>query len=167
MVSKKEGGSMEPDWSEIRNEYISTKTSYRKLADKYGIHYRKIAKVGQREDWDGQRSQLAHRAVTKTIEKLSTAQANRAEKLAAVSDLLLDRVRDILENRPEVLEDTQAMRHISAVIRDYKEIQGIKAPRDAEEQEARIAKLRKDANEEQNKEPIRVIIGEGLDEYCN
>lgn len=37
---------------------------------------------------------------------------------------------------------------------------------DAQEQRARIAKLQKEAQaEEQNKEPIRVIIDDGLTEY--
>ena len=149
---------MEADWSAIKNEYISTKTSYRKLADKYGIHYRKIAKVGQREDWDGQRTQLAHRTVTKTIERLSTTQADRAAKLASVSDLLLDQVKELLENKPEILEDTQAMRHISSVLKDYKEIQSIKGQRDTEEQEARIAKLQREAEKDADDKDRTVIV---------
>ena len=150
---------MEADWSAIRNEYISNpKTSYRKLAEKHGVHYRTIAKVGQREDWDGQRTQLTHKAVTETIEKLSAAQADRALRLAEVSDLLLEKVRDLLESKPEILEDTQAMRHISAVIKDYKDIQGIRSQKDAEEQEARIAKLRREAEKDADDKDKTVIV---------
>lgn len=154
------------DWEKIKAEYLTTKTSYRKLADKYGVHYKTIADKGKKENWEGLRSQIAHKTLTKTIEKVSTSQADRAAKLAGVSDLLLDKVKDILENHPELLEDTQAMKHISGVLKDYKEIQCIKSQKDLDEQDARIAKLRREAeSEDTNREPIRVIIDSGLDEY--
>lgn len=154
------------DWNKIRNEYISTKTSYRKLGEKYGVHYKTIADKGKKENWEGLRSQVSHKTLTKTIDKVSTSQADRAAKLASVSDLLLDSVKDLLEKHPEVLEDTQAMKHISGVLKDYKEIQGIKSQKDLEEQDARIAKLRKEAeSDEANREPVRVIIEDGLSEY--
>ena len=154
------------DWNKIRNEYISTKTSYRKLGEKYGVHYKTIADKGKKENWEGLRSQVSHKTLTKTIDKVSTSQADRAAKLASVSDLLLDSVKDLLEKHPEVLEDTQAMKHISGVLKDYKEILGIKSQKDLEEQDARIAKLRKEAeSDEANREPVRVIIEDGLSEY--
>lgn len=138
------------DWNAIKTEYISTKTSYRKLAEKYGVHYKTIADKGKKENWEGLRSQVSHKTLTKTIDRVSTSQADRAAKLASVSDLLLDSVKDLLEKHPEVLEDTQAMKHISGVLKDYKEIQGIKSQKDLEEQEARIAKLRREAEKEED-----------------
>ena len=138
------------DWQAIKTEYITTKTSYRKLAEKYGVHYKTIADKGKKENWEGLRSQVAHKTLTKTIDRVSTSQADRAAKLACVSDLLLDKVKDLLENHPELLEDTQAMKHISGVLKDYKEIQGIKAQKDLEEQDARIAKLRREAEKEED-----------------
>lgn len=154
------------DWNAIKTEYISTKTSYRKLAEKYGVHYKTIADKGKKENWEGLRSQVSHKTLTKTIDRVSTSQADRVAKLASVSDLLLDSVKDLLEKHPEVLEDTQAMKHISGVLKDYKEIQGIKSQKDLEEQDARIAKLRREAeSDDGNKEPIRVIIDDGASDY--
>ena len=149
------------DWQAIRNEYITTKTSYRKLAEKYGVHYKTIADKGKKEDWEGLRSQVAHKTLTKTIDRVSTSQADRAAKLACVSDLLLDKVKDLLENHPELLEDTQAMKHISGVLKDYKEIQGIKAQKDLEEQDARIAKLRREAEKEEQNHDVTITIEGG------
>lgn len=150
------------DWQAIKTEYITTKTSYRKLAEKYGVHYKTIADKGKKENWEGLRSQVAHKTLTKTIDRVSTSQADRAAKLACVSDLLLDKVKDLLENHPELLEDTQAMKHISGVLKDYKEIQGIKAQKDLEEQDARIAKLRREAekDEDTNTEVV-ITFGSG------
>ena len=151
------------DWQKIKTEYITTKTSYRKLAEKYGVHYKTIADKGKKEKWEDLRSQVAHKALTKTIEKVSTSQADRASKLASVSDLLLDKVKDLLENHPEVLADTQAMKHISGVLKDYKEIQMIKSAKDLEEQDARIAKLRKEAEKEEDQSKDVTIVIEGGD----
>ena len=150
------------DWQAIRNEYITTKTSYRKLAEKYGVHYKSIADKGKKENWEGLRSQVAHKTLTKTIDKVSTSQADKAAKLACVSDLLLDKVKDLLENHPEILEDTQSLKHISGVLKDYKEIQGIKGQKDLEEQDARIAKLRREAEkEEDTNTEVVITFGSG------
>ena len=155
------------DWQKIKTEYISTKTSYRKLAEKYGVHYKTIADRGKKEKWEELRSQVSHKALTKTIERISTSQADRASKLASVSDLLLDKVKDLIENRPDILRDTQALKHISGVLKDYKEIQGIKAQKDLEEQDARIAKLRKDAEKDTNEKPsITITLEGGLSDYA-
>lgn len=149
------------DWQAIKTEYITTKTSYRKLAEKYGVHYKTIADKGKKEKWEELRSQFAHKTLTKTLDKASTSQADRAAKLIGVSDLLLDKVKDLLENNPEVLADTQAMKHISGVLKDCKEIQGIKSDKDLEEQDARIAKLRREAekDEKQDRDVTITISG--------
>ena len=156
------------DWQAIKTEYISTKTSYRKLAEKYGVHYKTIADKGKKENWEELRSQVSHKTLTKTIERVTTSQADRAAKLTDVSDLLLDKARELLENYPELLLDTKAMKNISGVLRDYKEIHGIKAQKDLEEQEARIAKLRREAEKEEdtNTEVIITFGTEGKAQWA-
>lgn len=155
------------DWQAIKTEYITTKTSYRKLAEKYGVHYKTIADKGKKEKWEELRSQVAHKTLTKTIDKVSTSQADRAAKLIGVSDLLLDKVKDLLENNPELLADTQAMKHISGVLKDCKEIQGIKSDKDLEEQDARIAKLRREAEKDGKEKPsVTITLEGGLSDYA-
>lgn len=39
------------DWLSIKNEYVNTNTSYRKLAQKYGVNKDTIAKRAQSENW--------------------------------------------------------------------------------------------------------------------
>ena len=75
-------------------------------------------------------------------------------------------IRQALESDDRILLDSQSMKHISGVLKDLKEIQMIRSDADLREQEARIAKLQREAQEDQNKEPIRVIIDDGLNEYC-
>ena len=154
------------DWKAIETEYITTATSYRKLAQKYGVHYNAIANRSKQEGWISKRKQFCDRTVTKAVDAISNKQADRAAKLMDVSDLLLDKVKSLLENDPEVLEDTKRMKNISGVLKDIRDIQMIKSDADMREQEARIRNLQRQAEQEDtNKEPIRVIIDDGLSDY--
>ena len=88
---------------------------------------------------------------------------DRATNLIAVSDLLLEKVKSLLESDAEVLADTQSMKHISGVLKDIKEVQMIRSDADMREQEARIANLRKQAEKEENTNKDVTITIEGGD----
>jgi len=156
------------DWSKIKTEYITTDTSYRKLAEKYGINKDTIYAKAKKEGWPDKRRQFVDRTQTKMLAVEETRTVDRATKLLDVSDLLLMKVRQLLESDDKIALDTQGMRHISGVLKDLKEIQMVRSEADLREQEARIAKLQREAREEDtNKEPIRVIIDDGLDGYTH
>ena len=154
------------DWKKIKTEYITSNTSYRKLAQKHGISYQAICRRSQAEQWSEQREQHMNKTVTKAINKISEKQVDRAANLVAVSDLLLAKVKRLLETDAEVLIDTQSMKHISGVLKDIKEIQMIRSDADMREQEARIANLRKQAEKEEleNRE-IKVTIDGDIEVY--
>lgn len=153
------------DWQKIKTEYITTDTSYRKLSEKYGIHYKVIADKGKDEGWKELRSQHTHKTLTKTLDVISKKQVDRAAKLIDVSDLLLGKVKDLLETDSGLPIDPQSMKHISGVLKDIKEIQMIKSEKDLEEQDARISKLRREADAEDDDKNKTVIVtiagGEG------
>ena len=154
------------DWNAIKTEYITTDTSYRKLAQKHGVHYNAIANRAKQEGWISQRNQYCDKTMTNTLDAISDKQVDRATNLISVADQLLAKVKSLLETDAEVLSDTQSMKHISGVLKDIKEIQMIRSDADMREQEARIANLRKQAeSEDTNKEPIRVIIDDGVERY--
>ena len=151
------------DWKKIKTEYITTDTSYRKLAQKYGVHYNAIANRAKQEEWISQRNQYCDKTMTNTLEAISDKQVDRAANLISVSDLLLNRVKSLLEMNAEVLSDTQSMKHISGVLKDIKEIQMIRSDADMREQEARIANLRKQAEKDDNQSRDVTITIEGGD----
>ena len=152
------------DWQKIKTEYITTDTSYRKLAQKHGVHYNAIANRAKQEGWISQRNQFCDTTVTKTVNAISNKQVDRATKLIDVSDLLLAKVKSLLETDSELLMDTQGMKHISGVLKDIKEIQGIKSKKDLEEQDARIAKLRREAEGDEDRDDTPKLVVEGLPE---
>ena len=155
------------DWQKIKTEYITTDTSYRKLAQKYGVNYRTICVRSKQEGWIEQREQHINDTTTKTINAISEKQVDRATKLVSVADLLLAKVKSLVESDAEVLSDTQSLKHISGVLKDIKEIQMIKSDADLREQEARIAKLQKEAEAEEKKDNTIIIqFSEGSEEYA-
>ena len=151
------------DWQKIKTEYITTNTSYRKLGEKYGIHYKVISQKGKDEEWVELRSQHRDKTLTKTLDTISDKQVDRASNLISVSDLLLAKVKSLLETNAEVLADTQSMKHISGVLKDIKEIQMIRSDADMREQEARIKNLQKQAEKEDGPSKDVTITIEGGD----
>ena len=152
------------DWQAIKTEYITTNTSYRKLAQKYEIHYKVISDRGKDEGWVELRSQYRDKTLTNTLDKISEQEANRAVKIHNVADKLLNKIEAMVDGEKPL--DTKSIRALTAAVKDLKEIHSIKSDLDKQEQRARIANLQKQADKtEDNKEPIQVIIGGDLSEY--
>lgn len=151
------------DWSKIKTEYVTTETSYRKLADKYGINKDTICAKAKKEGWPELRRQFLDRTQTKMLAVEEARTVDRATKLLDVSDLLLTKVRQRLESDDKIALDTQGMRHISGVLKDLKEVMMVRSDADLIEQEARIAKLRREAekDEEEKDKTVTVTIAGG------
>jgi transcriptional regulator of heat shock response len=109
------------------------------------------------------REQHKNNTTTKTLEKISQHKANRAAKIHTVADKLLLKIESLVD-RPGMMP--KDVRSLVAAVKDLKEIQSIRSDLDEQEQKARIANLQKQADKtDDNKEPIRVIIGDDLSEY--
>jgi hypothetical protein len=130
------------DWQAIKTEYITTQTSYRKLAEKYGVSRVQIGNVGRDEKWVELRRQHLDNTVTKTVAAVENAQVNRAKKMQSVADKLLLKI-EALVDRPGMMP--KDIRSLVAAVKDLKEIQGVKSELDEKEQRARIANLEKQA----------------------
>ena len=153
------------DWQAIKTEYITTDTSYRKLAQKHGVNYQAICHRSKEEGWIEQREQYRNDTITKTLDKISQQEANRAAKIHSVADKLLLKIEAMVESGRPL--DTKGIRALTAAVKDLKEIQSVRSELDKQEQEARIANLRKqaDKDDDSGKEPIQVIISGDLMEY--
>lgn len=152
------------DWQAIKTEYITTNTSYRKLAQKYGLNYNSVADKGKAEGWVEMRNQFQVKTQSEIVDAISEQEVDRAKKIQTVADKLLNKIEAMVDSQRPL--DTKGIRALTAAVKDLKEIQSIKSDLDKQEQEARIANLRKQADkEDDNKEPIQVIIGGDLMEY--
>ena len=149
------------DWNKIKTEYITTDTSYRKLAEKHGVGESTLFARASKEKWVEQKEQHQSKTVAKTLDAISKKQVDRATRLITVADKLLNKVENLIESDDKVLLDTQGMKHISGVLKDIKEIQMIRSDKDLEEQDARIAKLRKEAEKEEQNTDVHITIEGG------
>jgi hypothetical protein len=84
------------DWNELRTEYISTETSYRKLADKYNVPVSTIFKRAKKEDWVGLKKQNNDNMVAITLDTCSEMQVKRMERLQDATDELLTKIEEAI-----------------------------------------------------------------------
>lgn len=174
------------DWITIKTEYITTLTSYRKLADKYGVHFRAVSERAKAEGWVAARATYREGLVTKAVQKAEDIQSDKLARIDKAADRLMSKLeraideldlviamkktktKDIEYNngeRPDkptreviveeetvetvsVMVDRAGLRMITAALRDLKEVKMIRSELDRQEQEARIANLRRQAESE-------------------
>lgn len=175
------------DWQAIKAEYITTDTSYRKLAKKYDVGYQAICHRSKEEGWIAERNQYKNKTVSKAIEKISSQQANKLARINSLADKLLEKLEqaageldkviivhkekvevgnketttEYRESRDGGLVDRAGLRHLTAALKNIKEVQMLQTELDRREQEARIANLQKQAekDEDQINAPTLVITG--------
>ena len=147
------------DWQAIKTEYITTDTSYRKLAQKHGIGYSVIGERARLEGWVEQREQFRNKTISKTLDKISQQEANRAARIHTVADKLLDKIEAKVDAvDPEYIPE-KAIRSLTAALKDLKEVLSVKSALDEQEQRARIANLQKKADKDEDKtEEIEVVF---------
>lgn len=152
-----------PDWKKIKAEYIAGGTSYRKLAKKYDVSLTTLQRYATKEKWTDLRQQAEAKADTKIVNSVSQKQADRASKIIDVADKLLDKISETVAAMD--ITDTQGLKHLTSALKDLKEIKGFKSDADMREQEARIAKLQKEAEEDDtdSKKEVVVTIEGGVD----
>lgn len=155
------------DWKKIKAEYIAGGMSYRELAEKHNVSFDTLAKLAAKENWRKLKQKTAEKITQKIIDLESDKQAERMQRLLTVSDKLLEAVEEAVEqfHSHELTLDRTALKSLSGTIKDIKEIQNIKTELDIEEQKARIAILKKQAQEEQSDNEIMVTIGGDLEIY--
>lgn len=154
-----------PDWKKIKAEYISTKVSYRKLADKYEVSPTTLYRHMTKEKWADLRKQTESKANAKIVESVAKHEAKRVDGIQTVADLLLRKIEQGV-NDGSLIVDSQSIRQITASIKDLRDIKGMKSELDMQEQMARIEKLRKEATvESQEDKTVKVIIEADAEQY--
>ena len=150
------------DWKQIKREYIAGGTSYRKLCAKYGVSLSTMKRIAADEDWVGLRDQCKAKSATKIVEIESDKQANRMKRLLTVSDKLLEAVEIAVDQfqTGDLAVEKGVLKSLASAIKDIKDIQSLKTELDIEEQKARIAILKKQAERDDagNDESYGVVL---------
>ena len=151
------------DWKRIKAEYIAGGTSYRKLAEKYGVSFNTLKTRAREEQWYELRQQKDHKTTTKVIENLSDKESKIDDTYFRCVDKLMRKAEELIETTP--IWQPQMLKDMATTMKYLKECKGVKSEADMREQEARIAKLQKEAMEEAKDNEIQIIIGTEAEEY--
>lgn len=128
------------NWIDIKNEYINTDISYRKLAEKHGVSFKTLANRAKNENWvrlkQKQRDKIATKLSQKTAEKRASAEARRIERVLNITDVVLDKIQSAVEQLETEYKDgedidtglvnTTRLRQIVQSLKDINEIQTAK-----------------------------------------
>lgn len=144
------------DWSRIRKDYIAGRGSYRELSAKYGVPYRTLADRAKAEKWVELRNQSRAKAASKTVEAVADANGRVQTRMQDAAEALMGKVVEgVLAADPE---DARNLKAYSGVLRDLKEVLDLRTPLDVKEQEARIEKLRREAEKEREDRNREVVV---------
>ena len=151
------------DFKRIKAEYIAGGTSYRKLAQKYGVSRSKLQAIATKENWVDLKSQAQAKTESKIVESVSDQSAKKAVDIIDVANKLLGKIAELMD---DLVIDTQSMKHLTSALKDLKEIKGFKSDADMREQEARIRNLQRQAEaDSKDDNEIKVVIEGSLENY--
>lgn len=150
------------DWKKIKAEYIAGGISYRKLAEKHGVSFNTLKTRAKEEQWYELRQQKDLKTTTKIVETISNNEAKKATDLSDLADKLLAKISEVIEK----VENTKDIKNLTSAIKDLKEIKGCKSEADIREQEARIKKLQKEAErDDDTTNEIEVVFKAGEEDW--
>lgn len=181
------------EWQKIKTEYITTDTSYRRLAEKYGVHYQTICARSKAEGWIELREQYRNKTLTKTVEKISEKKAGQAAKVGDLANKLLMKLEKAIDEldlkvtshkvkteigatetttefrvaEPGGTVDRNGLRQLTGALRELQAIKGEITDLERREREARIQLLRNQADKDSDKEKTVTVVLEGdLSKYA-
>ena len=147
------------NWDDIRAEYIGTKIGYRELAKKHGVSFGVLQRKAKQENWPGARETVKDTTMTEVIAAVKATSVDRALRVQQAADLLLEKIELTLENI-DGKRSSKAVKDCADALKSVMDIMMIRSEKDKEEQELRIAKLRKDT-EADNKKPEVIVSFKG------
>ena len=136
------------DWNAIQAEYITTNTSYRKLGQKYGVHHTLIGQRSRAEGWREARRVHQEKTLDAILEADREGKTELARQLGSTAGKLLRKVDAVVEIIDPMELDPRHLKHISATLKDVKDVLMIRSRLDEQEQQARIDRLRQQATQE-------------------
>ena len=155
------------DWKKIKTEYITTNTSYRKLAKEYDIPFNTLQCRAKKEKWVELRKQYQDNIVSKSVEKAEENAIDYKSDLYDLAYKVATQLKDMINKN--TISDLVVMgikpRDITGAIKDLEDALHIKSMSDIKEQEARIAKLRKEVESEDKDNTITINICGGEESW--
>lgn len=90
------------NWEELQTEYVTTNTSYRKMAAKYGMHPNTIFNMAKKQGWTDARKQYREKIVTKATDSCATKDAQKLVRLQLAADGLASAIDVALQDKQQL-----------------------------------------------------------------
>ena len=120
------------DWTSIKNEYISSEISMRKLAAKHNVDLKSIATHSKQEGWVAQRKEYHNRVQAKTLQNIEDAASNFQAEVSESARKLLDKVNEVL--RLEEALAPRDLKSLSSTLLDLRDILAVGGDKDNQEE---------------------------------
>ena len=146
-------------WEKIKYEYITTDISMRGIQKKYGIPFNRVKTKVDNENWNADREECKTKITQKSVDLIADFKANECTRAFRIANKVMDKLEEIVDNIDATeLDVEKRLKSITSSIKDLKEIGVFRSALDQAEQEARIRKLQKDADEDQKDSTITVVF---------
>ena len=147
------------DWEQMREEYMTGGTSYRRLAAKHGVSYGTLARTARKEGWTALQRENEERAHAQTVAD-GAENMNGIQGIDEIADKLLARLSALAEEEL----DTQGVKQIASVLKDIRDIKN--TPLEFSLQRAKIRKLERETElEEDSPREIEVVFKAGTEAW--
>lgn len=107
------------NWDKIKNEYITSRISYRNLAEKYNVSFSTLKDRAKREEWFKKRKEFRNKVDTKTTQKQEKIAESRAEILEDIEQKILSVERDVIIDATNTIKKLMLMKNEYRVSPDY------------------------------------------------
>ena len=108
------------EWRKIRIEYVKGKTTYKKLAEKYGVSASTIRKRASNEGWRKRKNKLDTKVEQKVLARVCDARAQEFELIAKVNDdmsaVLENLVKFVGDQTPKGFDDLRGVESLTKAI---------------------------------------------------
>ncbi len=157
------------DWDKIKKDYITGKSTYSELCEKYGIKRHKILEErAADEKWVELRGEYRGEKEKKELEEIARKKAKKAARdemsVDKACNKLLKKISDLTEKALKASE----IKSLTSALADIHKIKGIKSEDDRLEQKARINALVQSVEKKASAGPgtVNVVIT-GAEEYAD
>ena len=153
-------------WEKIKYEYITTDISMRGIQKKYGIPFNRVKTKVDNENWNADREECRAKINQKSVDLIADFKANECTRAFRIANKVMDKLEAVVDNLDtEEIDVEKRLKSITSAIKDLKEIGVFRSELDKAEQEARIKKLQKDAEEEQKETIVNVVFEGDMEGY--
>lgn len=145
--------------NKIKSEFISGKKTLQEAATEYNVPYSTLSKKSHEGKWKELRKECGKSTEKKVVELTKEKCARDIERFYSIGNKLLDKAEMMIDN----IVDADDFVKCSNAMSKIKDVLDLKSKEDRDEQKARIEKLRKECERDDEKNLPSLII-EGLPE---